>query len=285
MLRRTIPSSGETIPAIGIGSWIQFDVSSHSSDRKDLKEVLSLMHEHKAMVIDSSPMYGRSEQVIGELTHETGLADKFFYATKVWTSGREAGILQMKESMQKMRRSTLDLLQIHNLVDWQTHLKTLRQWKAEGMIRYLGVTHYTTSSHAKLEEIIKKEPLDFVQFNYSIATRNAERKLLPLAIDKEVGVIINEPLEKGRLFEQVRNKPLPPWAGDYGIKNWAAFFLKYIISHPAVTCVIPATSNPAHMKDNLSAGDGPLPDEAGRKKMTTYFDSLFLRSARNDDHN
>ena len=274
MLRRTIPSSGETIPVIGVGSWIQFDVSAHSSDRKDLKDVLSLMHEHKATVIDSSPMYGRSEQVIGELTHETALADEFFYATKVWTNGREPGIRQMKESMQKMRRSTMDLFQIHNLVDWQTHLKTLRQWKAEGMIRYLGITHYTTSSHFQLEEIIRKEPLDFVQFNYSISTRNAEKTLLPLAIDKGVAVIINEPLEKGRLFEHVRNKTLPPWADDYAVKNWSAFFLKYIISHPAVTCVIPATSNPAHMKDNLSAGEGAMPDEGARKKMAKYFDEL-----------
>jgi len=274
MLYRTIPSSNEPIPAIGLGSWIQFDVSSRSSDREHLKEVLALMIGHEATLIDSSPMYGRSEQVIGELAHEAGLADKFFYATKVWTSGKEPGIQQMKESMQKMRRATMDLMQIHNLVDWQTHLKTLRQWKTEGIIRYLGVTHYTISSHAQLEEIIKKEPLDFVQFNYSISTRNAEKKLLPLAADKGVAVIINEPLEKGRLFEQVRNKPLPAWSADYGIKSWAAFFLKYIISHPAVTCVIPATSDPAHMKDNLSAGEGAMPDETGRKKMAEYFDKL-----------
>ena len=274
MLHRAIPSSGETLPAIGLGSWIQFDVSSHSSDREDLKKVLTLMNEKEATLIDSSPMYGRSEQVIGELTHETGLADKFFYATKVWTSGKEAGIQQMKASMQKMRRATMDLMQIHNLVDWQTHLKTLRQWKTEGLIRYLGITHYTTSSHAQLEEIIKKEPIDFVQFNYSIATRNAEKKLLPLAIDKGVAVIINEPLEKGRLFEQVRNRSLPSWTAEFGIKTWADFFLKYIISHPAVTCVIPATSNPAHIKDNLAAGEGAMPDETGRKKMAEYFDKL-----------
>lgn len=274
MLRRTIPSSGETIPAIGIGSWIQFDISTHSSDREDLKKILALMNEQKATVIDSSPMYGRSEQVIGELTHESGLAEKFFYATKVWTSGKEAGIRQMKESMQKMRRSTMDLIQVHNLVDWQTHLKTLRQWKAEGIIRYLGITHYTTSSHPQLEDIIRKESLDFVQSNYSILTRNAEKTLLPLAMDKGVAVIINEPLEKGRLFEKVRNKSLPSWAAGYDIKSWAAFFLKYIVSHPAVTCVIPATSNLAHMKDNLSAGEGIIPDQNARKKMKDYFDDL-----------
>jgi len=262
------------IPAIGIGSWIQFDVSAHSSDRDDLKKILALMNEQKATVIDSSPMYGRSEQVIGELTHETGLAEKFFYATKVWTSGREAGIQQMKASMQKMRRLTMDLMQIHNLVDWQTHLKTLRQWKEEGIVRYLGITHYTTSSHPQLEDILRKEPLDFVQFNYSILTRNAEKTLLPLAMDKGVAVLINEPLEKGRLFEKVRNKSLPAWASEYDINSWAAYFLKYIISHPAVTCVIPATSNLAHMKDNLSAGEGTMPDEILRRKMVKYFDDL-----------
>jgi diketogulonate reductase-like aldo/keto reductase len=272
MLQRIIPSAGEAIPVIGIGSWIQFDVDNHSTEREDLKRVLMLMHGHGANLIDSSPMYGRSEQVIGELTNEIGLADKFFYATKVWTSGKKASIRQMKESMQKMKRPVMDLMQIHNLVDWQTHLKTLRQWKAEGTIRYIGITHYTTSSHTQLEEIIKKEPLDFVQFNYSIATRNAEKRLLPLAMDKGVAVIINEPLEKGRLFEQVRNKSLPSWSTEYEIQSWAGFFLKYIISHPAVTCVIPATSNSLHMKDNLAAGEGIMPDERGRKRMSEYFD-------------
>lgn len=200
MLQRIIPSTNELLPVIGIGSWKRFDVSNDSPVRENLKQVLQLMHDHKSTLIDSSPMYGRSEQVIGDLTNEIGLADKFFYATKVWTSGREAGVRQMKESMQKMKRKVMDLIQIHNLVDWQTHLKTLRQWKAEGLVRYIGITHYTTSSHARLEEIIQKEKIDFVQFNYSIATRNAEKKLLPLATDKGVAAIINEPLEKEDCF-------------------------------------------------------------------------------------
>jgi diketogulonate reductase-like aldo/keto reductase len=274
MLQRIIPSTGEAIPAIGIGSWKQFDVNDHSPEREDLKQVLKLLHQHKASLIDSSPMYGRAEQVIGELTNEIGLADKFFYATKVWTSGKQAGIEQMKESMQKMKRAVIDLMQIHNLVDWQTHLKTLRQWKTEGIIRYIGITHYTTSSHTQLEQIIHKEPLDFVQFNYSVATRNAEKRLLPLAMDKGVAVIINEPLEKGQLFEKVRTHTLPAWSAEYGIKSWAEFFLKYIISHPAVTCVIPATSDPSHMTDNLAAGEGYLPGEKQRKKLAVYFDDL-----------
>ena len=274
MLQRIIPSTGEAIPVTGIGTWKRFDVNKDSPEREDLKQVLTLIHQHKATLIDSSPMYGKSEQVIGELTHELGLADKFFYATKVWTSGKNAGTKQMKESMQKMKRSVMDLMQIHNLVDWQTHLKTLRQWKTEGTIRYIGITHYTTSSHAQLEQIIERETVDFVQFNYSIATRNAEKRLLSSAMDKGVAVIINEPLEKGQLFEKVGTKSLPSWAAEYDIQTWAGFFLKYIISHPAVTCIIPATSNPAHVKDNLMAGEGVMPDEKGRKKMAQYFDDL-----------
>jgi diketogulonate reductase-like aldo/keto reductase len=274
MLLRPIPSTGELLPAIGIGSWLRFDVGESSAKLDELKQVLTLMHQHKARLIDSSPMYGRSEQVIGDLTHETGLANEFFYATKVWTSGRQAGIKQMNESMQRMRRSTMDLIQVHNLVDWQTHLETLREWKKEGRIRYTGITHYQVSSHPQLAKIIEQEPVDFVQFNYSIATRHAEKNLLPLAMEKGVGVIINEPLEKGALFQKIRSKPLPSWATDYDIKSWASFFLKYIISHPAVSCVIPATGNPLHMKDNLLAGEDPLPDEKGRKKMAEYFDTL-----------
>ncbi len=274
MLQRIIPSTGEAIPVIGIGSWKQFDVDDHSPGREDLKEVLAAVHEHRATLIDSSPMYGRSEQVIGDLTNEIGLAEKFFYATKVWTTGKGAGIRQINESMTKMKRTVMDLVQIHNLVDWRTHLKTLRQWKMEGRIRYIGITHYTISSHADLEQIIQREPLDFIQCNYSIVTRNAEKSLLPLAKDKGVAVLINEPLERGQLFEKVLNRSLPSWAVEYGIQNWAGFFLKYIISHPAVTCVIPATSNPAHVKDNLSGGDGIVPDETGRRKMAEFFDAL-----------
>jgi diketogulonate reductase-like aldo/keto reductase len=274
MLHRNIPSTGESLPVIGIGSWKQFDVDAHSPEWKNLKEVLQLMQSHNAKMIDSSPMYARSEQVIGELTHETNLADSFFYATKVWTTGREAGIKQMKDSLQKMKRDVMDLIQVHNLVDLQTHLKTLRQWKTEGKIRYTGITHYTTSYHAQLEEIIKTEKIDFVQFNYSIATRHAEKSLLPAAMDKGVAVIINEPLEKGALFEKIKGKQLPPWAIDYDIKSWGQFFLKYIISHPAVTCIIPGTSDPAHMMDNIEAGKGKLPDENGRRKMVEWWESL-----------
>lgn len=271
MFERIIPSSGEKIDVIGLGSWIQFDVSNDSPYREDLKKVLDLLGQGRRGLIDTSPMYGRSEETIGELCEQTGSPDQFFYATKVWTNGKDAGIRQMQASGLKMKRSVMDLIQIHNLVDWQTHLRTLRAWKEEGKVRYIGITHYTTASHGNLAAIIRKEPLDFVQFNYSIGTRDAEKTLLPLARDKGVAVIINEPLEKGRLFDRVGNRPLPGWAIESGINSWACFFLKYIIAHTAVTSVIPATSVPLHMQDNLSAGTGYVPEEAFRVKMGKYF--------------
>jgi diketogulonate reductase-like aldo/keto reductase len=271
MLKRMIPCSGEMIPAIGLGTWQQFDVDITSDVVPDLVEILNMMKTSGATMIDSSPMYGRSEQVVGELTSQTD-ADSFFYATKVWTTGREQGIDQMEDSMRKMKRQTMDLMQIHNLLDLNTHLKTLREWKEQGRIRYLGITHYQASAHEQLEEIIRSEPLDFVQFNYSIQTRNAEQTLLPLCMDKGVAVIINEPLEKGALFYEVKEKELPGWALEAGLRNWSSFFLKYILAHPAVTCVIPGTSNTKHMADILSAGVGELPDESIRKKMVEFFE-------------
>ena len=200
--------------------------------------------------------------------------DDFFYATKVWTQGAAAGKTQIENSYRLMKRQTMDLIQIHNLVDWQTHLRYLRELKEQGRLKYIGITHYQDSSHEALADVVKKEQIDFVQFNYSIATRDAEKRLLPLAKDKGIATIINEPLEKGRLFDKAGNKPLPSWAGDYGIESWSGYFLKYIISNSAVTCVIPASSNPKHMHDNLKAGEGAMPDEQGRKKLADYFDCL-----------
>jgi diketogulonate reductase-like aldo/keto reductase len=219
-------------------------------------------------------MYGRSEEVAGDIVNELGIAEKFFYATKVWTTGRQEGIDQMHTSMRRMRRTTMELMQIHNLVDWKTHLKTLQQWKEEGKIRYIGVTHYTVSSHNELEQIIKSNKIDFVQFNYSIRVRNAEKSLLNAAMDNGTAVIINEPLEKGNLFDLVKGRPLPAWSSEYDIQSWGEFFLKYIISHPAVTCVIPATADVKHCGENLSAGIGRLPNEKGRKKMIEFIEKL-----------
>ena len=274
MHQRAVPSSGEMLPVVGIGTWIQFDVGTSEEERKPLRGVLRRMAEKGGRIIDSSPMYGKSEEVIGDLTTNLNLANNFFYATKVWTSGRQEGIDQMEASMKKRRRNKIDLMQVHNLVDWQTHLETLRKWKEEGKIRYIGVTHYTDTAHSNLEQIVKSEKLDFVQFNYSIRGRNAEQRLLNAAKDKGTAVIINQPFETGLLFDVVRGKALPGWAAEYEIKSWAQFFLKYIISHTAVTCVIPGTSNPVHLVENMEAAYGSLPDEKERKKMVDYFENL-----------
>lgn len=274
MLTRPIPSSGELLPVIGLGSWVQFDVNDHSPEKGDLTEVLRQLLQHGGTVLDTSPMYGNAEKILGELTQATGTADSFFYATKVWTSGRQSGIDQMEDSMRKLGRTTIDLMQVHNFQDWTTHLPTLRQWKEEGRIRYIGITHYTVASHAQLEQILRAEPMDFVQLNYSIGLRQAEQRLLPTARDLGVAVLVNEPLEKAALFKAVSGKSLPLWAAEYDIHTWAQFFLKYVISHPAVTCVIPGTSVIPHLLDNMEAGLEPLPDEKGRARMAAFWESL-----------
>jgi len=235
-------------------------------------EVLTLFVQHGGRLIDTSPMYGRAQETIGDLTVEAGIEDRLFYATKVWINGAQNGINQMDESLSEMKRKKIDLMQVHNLVDWKIHLETLRQWKSEGKIRYIGITHYSSMYHDQLEKVIREEKIDFVQFNYSIRQRNAEKNLLQTAMEKGVAVIINEPLEKGSLFKLVKGKSLPPWSAEYDIRSWAQFFLKYIIAHPAVTCVIPATSNPANLVDNMSAGHGCLPDEDLKKRMILYLE-------------
>lgn len=270
MIKRKIPSTGEALPIVGLGTWQQFDVGLSENERQQLTEVLIQMIEKGGKVIDSSPMYGRSEQVIGELSVPASINERLFYATKVWTTGKEAGIRQMQESMAKMRRKTLDLMQIHNLVDYRTHLQTLYKWKDEGRIRYIGITHYTASAHEELERIIKAEKIDFVQFNYSIRVRNAEKRLLNTAKEKGVAVIINEPFESGTLFGAVKGKKLPEWAAENDINSWGQYFLKYILAHEAVHCVIPGTSNPKHVIDNMGAGFGRLPDEKLRLEMINY---------------
>ncbi|MCF2505043.1 aldo/keto reductase [Dyadobacter sp. CY107] len=274
MLQRAIPASGEKIPVIGLGSWQQFDVGQTAAERTPLKEVLKKMEELGGKLIDASPMYGRSEEVIGELTTELKNNDRFFFATKVWTTGKQEGIDQMNDSFKKMGRKKMDLMQVHNLQDWQTHLKTLKDWKVQGKVKYIGVTHYTDSAHSRLEQIVKSKEIDFVQFNYSIRSRNAEKSLLNAAKDSGVAVIINEPFEQGALFRAVKGKELPAFAADYGINSWAQYFLKYIISHEAVTCAIPGTSDVKHLVDNLGAGLGKLPDAAGRKKMVEWIEKI-----------
>jgi diketogulonate reductase-like aldo/keto reductase len=273
MLNRLIPSSNEKMSVVGIGTWQTFDVSETSA-HPELLQTLKAVNQAGGKLIDSSPMYGQSEEVVGTLTAESGIQNQFFYATKVWTRGREEGIQQMEDSMRKMKRSSMDLMQIHNLVDWKTHIKTLKAWKTAGKIRYIGITHYTDSMHDELVKIITEVPIDFVQFNYSILARNAEKKLLPTARDNGVATIINQPFAEGRLFSLVKGKELPAWAKENEISSWAQFFLKFIISHPAVTCVIPGTSNPRHAADNMLAGHRRQPDAVLREKMAALIQAL-----------
>lgn len=267
MTQRTIPVSGERIPVIGLGTWQTFDVGPAETERAPLREVLRLFLAHGGRVVDSSPMYGSAESVLGDLAAELRAHDRLFLATKVWTGGEAAGVRQMEESLERMRARRLDLVQVHNLLDWRTHLKTLRAWKEQGRVRYLGVTHYTASAYKELERVMESEPLDFVQLNYSIAEREAERRLLPLARERGIAVLANRPFAKAGLFRRVRGRALPAWAAEFDCASWAQFFLKFVIGHPAVTCAIPATSNPKHAVDNMQAGYGRLPDGAMRQRM------------------
>jgi diketogulonate reductase-like aldo/keto reductase len=267
MRTRPMPSTGETIPVIGVGTSGAFEVGESDAERAPIEEVLKLFVAAGARVVDTSPMYGRAEAVIGEVGEKLGALPKIFLATKVWTTGRAEGIGQMEESFRKLKTSKIDLMQVHNLVDWRTQLATVREWKAAGRIRYAGITHYRVDAHDDLEAVLKEERLDFVQLNYSIATRDAERRLLPLAADRGVAVLVNRPFEDGDLFARVRGRALPPWASEIGCDSWAQIFLKYVLSHPAVTCAIPATAKASHMRDNLGAGSGPLPDAKLRTRM------------------
>ena len=273
MLTRPIPTSKEALPVVGIGTWQTFDVAPSDPGREERKEVLRVLFEAGGKVIDSSPMYGRAEAVVGALLKEMAAFDKAFLATKVWTSGEAAGVRQMQDSAAKLQ-STVDLMQIHNLVDWRTHLRTLRSWKAERKIRYIGLTHYTVPALDELADIVRTEPVDFLQFAYSINVRAAESRLLPLAAERGVAVIVNQPFDSGSLFRQVRGKPLPAWAAEVDCASWSQFFLKFILSHPAVTCVIPGTAKADHMRDNAAAGFGLLPDAAQRRRMAAYWESL-----------
>lgn len=267
MLTRSIPSTGELLPAIGIGTWERFDVAEKSPKRTDLKEVLSTLFTAGGRLIDSSPMYGAAEGVVGDLLKDMPSVPKPFLATKVWTKGRQQGIQEMQRSMQLMGSEHLDLMQVHNLLDWRVHLETLNAWKAEGRIRYLGITHYTPSAHAELESVMRSAPWDFVQLDYSLEDRAAVARLLPLARSQEMAVIVNRPLGGGGLIRRLKDRPLPSWAAEIGCSSWAALLLKFILSHPAVTCVIPGTGSPAHMREFAEAGEGELPDAAMRARM------------------
>jgi len=267
MQTRKIPSTGEALPVIGCGTWQTFDVGQSAAEREPRAEVLKVLFEAGGSVIDSSPMYGKSEGVVGDLLAAAGTRDKAFIATKVWTQGRDAGIAQMKESMRLLRTGRIDLMQIHNLIDWKTHLPTLKAWKAEGRIRLIGITHYTESMHGELEAVLRQGGFDFVQVNYALDDRGIERRLLPFCRDNGVAVLINQPFGGGGLLRKLSARPLPDWAGEIGCTSWAQVLLKFVLSQPAVTCVIPGTAKPEHMRDNAKAGLGTYPDDRLRQRM------------------
>jgi diketogulonate reductase-like aldo/keto reductase len=273
MTSRPIPSTGEELPAIGLGTYSVFDVSSTAEEITMPQEIVDLLLGEGGSVIDTSPMYNRSEKVIGNVVDAGSPREAMFIATKVWTNGRDAGIEQMNRSAQLMNTDVIDLMQVHNLRDTDVHMKTIRDWQQNGRIRYNGLTHYTKSAFNRLESAMKQHKPDFIQINYSLGEPEADERILPLAHDMGIAVLINRPYQSGRLFRAVSGESLPEWATEFAA-SWGQFFLKFIISLPAVTCVIPATSKPHHMRDNLEAGFGPLPDDAMRQRMIAYMASL-----------
>jgi diketogulonate reductase-like aldo/keto reductase len=274
MLTRPVPSTGEKLPVIGLGTWRTFDVDLTSDNRRQLGDALSLFVKLGGRVIDTSPMYGRAEDVIGDLTTPLGIRDKLFFATKVWTRGKENGIREMERSMVRLRTKQIDLMQVHNLVDVETQLATLREWKQQRRIRYFGITHYESGGFAEMEKIMRNEKLDFVQINYSIMEREAEERILPLAQERGIAVIVNRPFGGGDLFNRVRSKSLPEWSAEFDCKSWAQFLLKWIVANSAVTCAIPATGKARHLEDNMQGGIGRVPDARMRRQMVESVGSL-----------
>jgi len=266
LIHRRIPSSGESIPVIGLGTSGPFEVGIDAKEREPLAAVLESFFEAGATMIDTSPMYSSAETVLGDLL-TADMQAKAFIATKVWTRGEREGLMQMTRSMELLRRKKVELMQVHNLLDFEVHLKTLRRWKEEGRIRYIGMTHYTVDAYPKLMDIIEREPIDFVQFNYSATTTAAEQRLLPLCADKGVAVIVNRAFDDGKIFARLKDRPLPAWAGDIDCRSWAQLLLKFVISHPAVSCVIPATGKLRNLEDNLGAARGRLPDSRQRQMI------------------
>ncbi|NND81651.1 MAG: aldo/keto reductase [Gammaproteobacteria bacterium] len=267
MRTRPIPSSDEALPVIGLGTSRVFDVGGSASRRAALKPVLKALYDGGGTVVDSSPMYGSSEAVVGDLAQQLEIADRLFMASKVWTSGKQAGIEQMHDSMQLMHARPMDLMQVHNLIDTDTHLDTLREWKQQGLVRYIGITHYHSGGFAEMLRVMQRHELDFIQINYSILEREADQKILPLAQERGIATLINRPYARGNVFSAVRGKPLPIWATEYDCHSWGQFFLKFVLAHPAVSCVIPGTSKLKHMQDNLAAGRGRMPPEKERQRM------------------
>jgi len=267
MARRIIPSTGELLPVIGLGTSRVFDTNLSEKSLNPRKEIVKTLLDHGGNLIDTSPMYGRAEEVTGKIAQDLKINDRLFLATKVWIEGKEAGEIQMNASSKKLNKAVIDLMQIHNLLDWKTHIKTLYEWKEQGKINYIGISHFRSNAFSQIEKIITKERIDFAQFNYSLEEREAEKRLLPLCREKGVATLINRPFMRGKLFKAVARKKLPSWTYEYNVNTWSQFFLKFILANQAVTTVIPATSNPAHMIDNLIGGIGPIPEVGLQKKM------------------
>jgi len=274
MIHRAIPRSGELLPVIGMGTSRTFDTSDDPESLANLAAVMEAFFDGGGKVIDSSPMYGNAEARVGDVLHAMEKRPPFFAATKVWVEGERQGVAQMEESARLMHVKELDLIAVHNLKDWQTHLTTLRRWKSEGRVRYIGITTSHGRYHGELMDIMRKEPLDFVQFSYNIADREVENSLLPLAQAQGIATMINRPFQRGDLFTRSRNKPLPELATELDCSTWGQFYLKFILGHPAVTCIIPATANPTHMADNMHANFGGVPDDKQRAEMLRIFESL-----------
>lgn len=274
MHTRAIPSTGEAMPVVGLGTWQAFDIGNDPAENAERRQVLEILFAAGGRMIDSSPMYGRAEAATGRLLAGMDARGKAFIATKVWTSGERAGIAQMQSSGEKLGAPVIDLMQIHNLVDWRTHLATLRAWKERGTFRYIGITHYTSGAFDDLMAIMRAEAIDFVQMPYSLDMRAAEARLLPLAVERGIAVIPNRPYGGGGMFSHVRGKALPEWAAEAGAASFGQLFLKYLIGHPAVTCVIPGTARADHMRDNVAAGAGPLPDGVMRQRIAAWWDGL-----------
>ena len=271
MLKRVIPSSGEEMPVIGLGTSRVFDIERSKNELNVREKILDIFYENGGRLIDTSPMYGMSEEIIGITAKKYIEKNRFFLATKVWTEGRENGMRQIEESFQKMRADKISLIQVHNLLDWKTQIKTLRSLKDEGRIDYIGITHYKSNAFDEMIKIMKAEKVDFAQFNYSMGEREAEQKILPFCKDNGIATLINRPFMRGRLFREAQEKKLPSWVTDYDIDSWGQFFLKYIISHDAVTNIIPATSKPKNMLDNARAGMGRMLGKKAKKRMLEVF--------------
>jgi aryl-alcohol dehydrogenase-like predicted oxidoreductase len=272
MRTREIPSSGEPLPVIGLGTWQTFDVGNGSDARGELAQVLKTLVDAGGSVVDSSPMYGRSETVVGDLAKAANITDKLFFATKVWTRGAAAGVDQMQRSIARMNAKPMDLMQVHNLLDAETHLDTLTQWKSQKHIRYVGITHYHQGGYAEMLRLMTAHELDFIQINYSMMSREAEKQILPLAADRKIAVLVNRPYDGGQLFKKVKDKPLPKWALEFDCTSWGQYFLKFILANTAVNCVIPGTSKVHHLEDNLAAGRGRLPNPEQLMRMAKFLD-------------